>query len=129
MTLVAQVSEPRRSCCSRTRVMLIAKDRTEPTMRIGGNEVFRDEEVGCWRYLDGERVIRPQQRPCPECGLAFKHCLVCIREMAVADAHDPCLGHIDEVSSACCGHGLGGDEAHVLTYDEDAAGDYGAHAR
>ena len=34
-------------------------------------------------------------KPCPACG-----------ELPLGDCEDPCLGTLDGVKSACCGHGL-----------------------
>ena len=68
---------------------------------------------GVWRYMDGEPMSEPPKRPCPACGLEFKTCCVCMEEFGVATAHDPCMGHIADAASACCGHG-GATEPHVL---------------
>lgn len=67
---------------------------------IGGHAVtFRN---GQYVYIDtGELAGYPPQRPCPECGMAYSRCEACGDE-----AHDPCLGHLDGVGSACCGHGV-----------------------
>ena len=46
-----------------------------------------------WTYVDTGESIE-NERPCVRCG-----------EMPTADGHDACLGHIEGVGSACCGHG------------------------
>lgn len=47
-----------------------------------------------WVYADtGERVIG--SRSCCRCGRA-----------PTSEGHDACLGHIEGVTSACCGHGV-----------------------
>ena len=46
-----------------------------------------------WRYPDG--VIADTERPCGACGVP-----------AGADDPDPCLGWIEGVTAACCGHGV-----------------------
>lgn len=51
-----------------------------------------DTETLHWKDTGEEVTVTP--RPCPQC-----KCL------PTKDGHDPCLGHIDGVVSACCGHG------------------------
>ena len=86
----------------------------EITVRAGHPAYYAGE----WRFVDGEVMGEPPSRPCPACGLAFKICCVCVDEVAVATAHDPCMGHIENVSSACCGHG-GTAEPHILMLVDD----------
>ena len=47
-----------------------------------------------WVYSDTKTTIK-EERPCVRCG-----------EMPTPEGHDACLGSIDDVSSACCGHGV-----------------------
>lgn len=49
-----------------------------------------------WRYTDtGEPTAETwRTRPCGECGL-----------YPTPEGHDPCLGELPGVVSACCGHG------------------------
>lgn len=55
--------------------------------------IWRD---GQWVYEnDGTSIT--EERPCIRCG-----------EMPTVEGYDACLGHIEGVSSACCGHGVGG---------------------
>jgi len=49
---------------------------------------------GNWEYEDGT-LLSKEERPCTRCG-----------EMPNKDGSDACLGHIEGVTSACCGHGL-----------------------
>lgn len=57
-----------------------------------GHEIyFKDNE---WRYVDNDEKIR-EDRPCKRCG--------CV---PTKEGYDACLGKIEGVSSACCGHGV-----------------------
>jgi hypothetical protein len=47
-----------------------------------------------WVYEDNKKPI-DNKRPCKRCGKA-----------PTSQGHDACLGHIDGMSSACCGHGV-----------------------
>ena len=47
-----------------------------------------------WLYDDTKEPSN-YERPCPRCG-----------HMPTPEGHDHCLGHIDGVTSACCGHGV-----------------------
>ena len=49
---------------------------------------------GCWRYSDNGAICRIGGRECIRCG-----------KMPTPEGHDACLGHIEGVTSACCGHG------------------------
>ena len=51
-----------------------------------------------WKYSDGEICDETNPRMCPKCG-----------QLPTEKGHDFCLGDIDDVSSACCGHGVGED--------------------
>lgn len=54
---------------------------------------YDDDE---WRWESTLETGVHQTHPaCPHCGLE-----------PGPDGHDPCLGHIDNVTSACCGHGV-----------------------
>lgn len=46
-----------------------------------------------WRYIDNNEIVC-DARPCKRCG-----------RPPTKDGHDACLGHLDGVASACCGHG------------------------
>ncbi len=49
--------------------------------------------------------------PCPACGRMGEYCP---RDLC-DQFHDPCLGHIENARSACCGHGIG--LGHVIIGD------------
>jgi hypothetical protein len=56
-----------------------------------GHKIFYD---GCnWRYFDNGKIIE-DKRPCIRCG-----------KYPNADDSDACIGHLDNVVAACCGHG------------------------
>ena len=56
-----------------------------------GHEIYYDGTN--WRYSDTNE-IDDSNRPCKRCGC-----------MPTKEGYDACLGHIDGVTSACCGHG------------------------
>lgn len=58
-----------------------------------GHRIVFDGAI--WRYEDGAPT--DHERPCPQCG-----------HTAERDGPDPCLGWIDGLRSACCGHGVHG---------------------
>ncbi|HVM30743.1 MAG TPA: hypothetical protein VM305_08275 [Candidatus Limnocylindrales bacterium] len=45
-----------------------------------------------WRMEDGSPA---EDRACPKCG-----------QMPTPEGYDACLGHLEGVTSACCGHGV-----------------------
>ena len=49
---------------------------------------------GGWIYSDTLRPYNPM-RPCKRCG-----------KSPTRENHDACLGHIQGVKNACCGHGV-----------------------
>ena len=49
-----------------------------------------------WYYSD-DLSLAERERPCVRCG-----------QMPTEEGHDACLGHLNGVSSACCGHGING---------------------
>ncbi len=56
-----------------------------------------------WKYVDtGEPVS--SERPCARCG------------RKPINGEDACLGHIEGVISACCGHGMSNP---IIVYKED----------
>lgn len=69
--------------------------RGNPVTRAGQGWAWADtgqpaehwDEDGTWR-------------PCTQCGRTPQPC-----EHDCQRRHDPCLGHIDGATSACCGHG------------------------
>ena len=54
---------------------------------------------GRWRYATTGRFLRlgsnPDDPPCTLCGRG-----------PTTEGHDACLGHVEEVRGACCGHGV-----------------------
>ena len=49
---------------------------------------------GLWVYEDGTPMDK-EERPCARCG-----------RMPAPEGYDACIGYIDGVVSACCGHGV-----------------------
>jgi hypothetical protein len=47
-----------------------------------------------WIYADNGRKVN-DMRPCARCG-----------KYPLSTGEDVCLGHLDGVTSACCGHGV-----------------------
>lgn len=50
-----------------------------------------------WVYSDDKTPVEDEERPCTRCG-----------RMPTPEGYDACLGHIEGVISACCGHGIHG---------------------
>jgi hypothetical protein len=48
-----------------------------------------------WIYFDNKQLF-DDSRPCKRCG-----------RMPDKDGYDACLGHIQGITAACCGHGVG----------------------
>ena len=46
-----------------------------------------------WLYCDNDKPLE-EMRPCARCG-----------KKPTAEGYDACLGYIEGVESACCGHG------------------------
>lgn len=67
-----------------------------------GWEIYFDGKD--WRYVDNNQ-IHDDSRPCKRCG-----------RMPTAEGYDACLGYIDGVTSACCGHGV--EEPYFVTKEE-----------
>lgn len=62
------------------------------TSNSRGHKTYYDGEH--WRFSDNDQ-IDDGQRACKRCG-----------HMPTDDGNDACLGHVDGVKSACCGHGI-----------------------
>ena len=62
-----------------------------------GYKLVYNMEALQWHYED-DKSIFDNSRPCKKCG-----------RMPTKDDHDACLGHLDGVVSACCGHGIEGE--------------------
>jgi len=50
---------------------------------------------GKWRYSDTGETMDDRERPCARCG-----------RLPTKEGYDACLGYIEGVTSACCGHGI-----------------------
>ena len=58
-----------------------------------GHEIIFDRNQGMWLYSDTNEFI-DTERPCKKCG-----------KFPTPEGYDACLGHLDGIRSACCGHG------------------------
>ena len=93
----------------------VKKAKTYPSTWVGHNIVSLQ---GRSFYEDtGEAVDWKRKRPCPACGKEFTPCEVCGAndEDWGQGSHDPCLGHIPGVGSACCGHGCISEDGQPST--------------
>lgn len=60
-----------------------------------GYKIYYTKKHG-WRYCDTkEPVNKDALRPCKKCG-----------KKIIAGLPDPCLGYLEGVKAACCGHGI-----------------------
>ena len=59
-----------------------------------GHQIYYDHENGIWRYCSDKKPIN-KERPCTRC-----------KQSPTVEGYDACLGHIEGVQSACCGHGI-----------------------
>ena len=59
---------------------------------LRGWEIYYDSSQ--WRYVDNDQLI-DEMRPCKKCG-----------HVPTLEGYDACLGHIEGVAAACCGHGV-----------------------
>ena len=59
-----------------------------------GHEIYYDETRQEWLYSD-DHSPASIERPCTRCG-----------HLPLSSGEDYCLGHIDGVLYACCGHGV-----------------------
>lgn len=69
------------------------------TAHSRGNPIYRNVLTGRWEWDDGT-PIEPSiggdvSRPCTRCG-----------EYPTQEGHDACIGHVEGVTTACCGHGV-----------------------
>lgn len=56
-----------------------------------GHKIYYDSE---WKYCDNDLPL-DDSRPCKKCGMS-----------PTKEGYDYCLGYIEKVNSACCGHGI-----------------------
>lgn len=61
------------------------------TTNSRGHEIYFKE--GNWYYADNDS-IHDDSRPCKKC-----------KCYPTSEGYDACLGHVEGVTSACCGHG------------------------
>lgn len=59
-----------------------------------GHKIYYDYEQKRWLYSDDDTPAEVE-RPCVRCG-----------HMPLETGEDYCLGHLDKVEYACCGHGV-----------------------
>lgn len=62
---------------------------------IFGHACYFDWNAGQWLYADTSEPTLGNPRPCPQCN-----------QSQTAEGYDPCLGFLEGVTSACCGHGV-----------------------
>ena len=60
---------------------------------LRGHKIRWNNALQRWRY-DDDGSSTDKNRPCVRCG-----------RMPTPEGYDACLGHIEGVVSACCGHG------------------------
>ena len=76
-----------------------------------GHDTHWCEDTGAWVYTsDGTRVSSNPERRCGHCQLPNRE-----------DGHDACLGELEGVRNACCGHGIE-DNAYVQLSDPHVRG-------
>ena len=68
------------------------------TSNSRGWEIYYDETEKSWMYSD-TKTKYDDSRPCKRCG-----------RMPTPEGYDACLGYIEGVTSACCGHGVASDK-------------------
>ncbi len=59
-----------------------------------GYEIFFDEKDNMWKYCDSHDSSK-HKRACKRCG-----------RIPLKGGYDACLGKIEGVKHACCGHGI-----------------------
>lgn len=62
------------------------------TSHLRGHEIYYKN--GDWYYLDDD-TIADDSRPCKKCG-----------KYPTKEGCDACIGYLEGVTSACCGHGV-----------------------
>lgn len=63
-----------------------------------GHEIYLKN--GKWYYLDNDEEYK-DQRPCKRCG-----------HFPTKEGHDYCLGNMEGIAAACCGHGI--TESYII---------------
>ena len=59
-----------------------------------GNSIVWSEKRQIWLYVD-TRKIADDSQPCIRCN-----------RLPTKEGFDACLGYIEDIKSACCGHGI-----------------------
>ncbi len=67
------------------------------TSHSRGHEIYYDNIT--WRYKDNNQIC-DDSRPCKRCG-----------RYPTSEGYDACMGFVEGVTSACCGHGV--DEGYI----------------
>jgi len=79
-------------------------DKKEDYMVISysrGHRIYYDGSI--WKYCDNNLPLN-DYRPCKKCGMP-----------PIKEGYDYCLGYIEGVTSACCGHGI---ESGLIIYNK-----------
>ena len=63
------------------------------TAQVRGHKIYYDPIDKLWKYCDNDEPI-DDNRPCRRCG-----------KLPTKEGHDACLGTLNGVKNACCGHG------------------------
>lgn len=58
-----------------------------------GHEIYEND--GLWFYLDDNMPVSGTLRECGHCG-----------KENTKEGYDACIGHLNGVMNACCGHGM-----------------------
>ena len=65
-----------------------------------GWEIYFNKEQNKWLYIDTDKEL-DENRQCKNCGCK-----------PTKEGYDACIGHLEGVKSACCGHGK--EKAYVV---------------
>lgn len=63
-----------------------------------GHKIYYD--INIWRYVDNHKEIS-DSRPCKKCGKK-----PILHTSDTGNGIDACLGYIENIGGACCGHGI-----------------------
>ena len=77
------------------------------TTSYRGHKIFFGNKK--WRYMDNIEPLDPK-RPCKKCGLEPIEL-----KSKMGDNVDACLGVLEGVKSACCGHGV--EDGYIMYED------------
>lgn len=61
-----------------------------------GNKIYYDESDCKWKYYEDDTIVNNDN---------MKKCPVC-NSQQTKEGYDACLGHLEGVMFACCGHGV-----------------------